>query len=727
MSLQSLSFDPNGRSAYVLAWTNGISGYELRPYHVEAGGRLAGPTAPPATVSEGEIAPDVRITPRTAYFVSRKGVWQFRRSAAGGLTPLTPPCVTTGRSVEVHDLRREVTKPGDKVASFEVERGDFLAPISLVLDPAARIAYVLNREYYYKGTEVVTSSGSHGSSRDVDVAHSVVRLRMEADGSLVPMSVPAVSVDTGVSSLSLSPDGHTLYAVDAGHQRVVGYRASADGALTPSPSPPVPGRSIAFNPAVGVAYVARDGQIDQYRVSPDGALTPVSPASVAVPTARLIGGVRTPVRALCVDSGNRCLFAWYDHGGGYTVVAAYPIRAGGTLAASPVTTVPVGIWYGTAQMAVLPSPTPLPPRRRPAPVSPETKRAPQGEEFAYALNSEDVTISQYRVGRGGALRPLTPPAVKAGSSPFLTGESDLCADPAGRFLYVSSGFAPAKVSQFRIRADGTLSPLSPPEITLPSGASVGSIAIDGAGRFAYAGDRNGARVYAFTVNADGTLSANPAHDMEVSPSLSRLYLNRSARMLLVLHDNNYLDSYRIGPDGGLTYLARFQPNLSQPFAFDVSGRFAFYGDGYGQIWQYRFAPNGALSENIPRAVPAGGRPESVAVTPDGRFAYAANRGDFPGDGSVSGYRLDPEGHLTALRPSSVLTGTSPCLVTVVPSGRFLYAVSPGQGLDAPARPSPPISVISQYRVGPDGGLSALTPPAVVAGRDVSRFVVVRRH
>nr|WP_206441166.1 lactonase family protein [Streptomyces boncukensis] len=71
----------------------------------------------------------------------------------------------------------------------------------------------------------------------------------------------------------------------------------------------------------------------------------------------------------------------------------------------------------------------------------------------------------------------------------------------------------------------------------------------------------------------------------------------------------------------------------------------------------------------------GNYPSALALSPDGRFAWAANRGDD----SVALFRLDGEGGLPALVTTVPCGGHWPRDLAVHPSGRWLYAANERSG------------------------------------------------
>jgi 6-phosphogluconolactonase len=83
----------------------------------------------------------------------------------------------------------------------------------------------------------------------------------------------------------------------------------------------------------------------------------------------------------------------------------------------------------------------------------------------------------------------------------------------------------------------------------------------------------------------------------------------------------------------------------------------------------------------------------IATTPNGLFAYTTNAGS----GTISGYRVGPDGTLTGLEDGGVTAdlgaNSAPIDMAVSPDGRFLYALSSGN------------AEIIQLRIHGDGTLS----------------------
>ena len=96
-------------------------------------------------------------------------------------------------------------------------------------------------------------------------------------------------------------------------------------------------------------------------------------------------------------------------------------------------------------------------------------------------------------------------------------------------------------------------------------------------------------------------------------------------------------------------------------------------------------------------VAAGTGPQSLAVDPSGKYAYAANSGS----NNVSQYTIAANGALTPT--STIAARTNPVALTVDPSGVFVYVANLGS------------ADVSQYAIGLNGILTLMATPAVAAG------------
>lgn len=99
-----------------------------------------------------------------------------------------------------------------------------------------------------------------------------------------------------------------------------------------------------------------------------------------------------------------------------------------------------------------------------------------------------------------------------------------------------------------------------------------------------------------------------------------------------------------------------------------------------------------------------GEPVSVAIDSTNKYVYVAEYGDTFNSGTFGGdvrqMSLLPDGSVSYLRPASVLAGLRPVGVVASSKAGFVYVGNQGE------------ATISQYSVGPGGGLEPLTPPTV---------------
>ena len=359
---------------------------------------------------------------------------------------------------------------------------------------------------------------------------------------------------------------------------------------------------------------------------------------------------------------------------------------------------------------------------------------PNHQTFLYAANADYFMrsfVSRYRVAEdGGVSFAFSPPPLALAA---LAGEGidSLAAAPNGHFLYAANG-GDNTVSQFRIGADGELSPLTPP--TVPARKFPGFLLMDPKGRFLYALSGYGNTLYA--IGPDGRLTVKSMvttkawvqdQDHDVVPAgfgaidSSGTFLYACADFRDVSGPGPYdcdgmTVGYRLAPDGGVTALtpatkyragrrgfAPFPPETGQliqrdkAIVFSTAGRFAFvlaskpmvklYGDAPDYIVvPMRVGADGSLLPlpevpTPPVLQPISGFPwnPTLVVDPSGRFLLVrVNPGDPRSYGSgIARFRIGPEGSLTPL-------GVTPHDGLVVgiafgPVGHLMYVLSRAPG------------------------------------------------
>ena len=265
-------------------------------------------------------------------------------------------------------------------------------------------------------------------------------------------------------------------------------------------------------------------------------------------------------------------------------------------------------------------------------LSPLALTAQNNNQYAYVSIADSGQVFGYRLNAtNGNLTSLE-------GSPFtnsnLDGSSSIAADPAGRFLYATSQYAPTgkNVIGFRIdRPTGRLTPL--PGSPFSAGAVASSIAIDPSGRFAYVTNFQGNSVSAFKIDQN------------------------SGRLLPIT-------SYAAG---------------STPFAATVDplGKFVYVANlGSNDVSGYAInQATGTLTQITGSPFPTGTGPRSLAVDPNERFVYVANEGSD----NIWGYTINPtSGALAPLGTSPYAVGDAGLTsVAVAPTGAQVYVAGNG--------------------------------------------------
>ncbi len=201
------------------------------------------------------------------------------------------------------------------------------------------------------------------------------------------------------------------------------------------------------------------------------------------------------------------------------------------------------------------------------------------------------------------------------------------------------------------------------------GTAPNSVAVDPTGRYAYVTNNTGVRAY--TIGADGTLTANGAQ-LSMGSNPVSVAVDPTGRYAYVANNgSNTISMYTIGADGTLTANGTPVAAGSHPYsvAVDPTGRYAYVtNNGGGTVSMYTIGAGGTLTAN--GTVAAGSNPSSVAVDPTGRYVYVANTGG----NTVSMYTIGADGTLTA-NGTPVASGDSPVSVAVDPTGRYAYVAN----------------------------------------------------
>ena len=285
-----------------------------------------------------------------------------------------------------------------------------------------------------------------------------------------------------------------------------------------------------------------------------------------------------------------------------------------------------------------------------------------GTQFLYVVNAGDGTVSGFLIDpTNGALTPIV-------GSPFTVGSAPdaIAADVNGQFLYVANSGSNS-ISAFTINVStGALTPVAGSPFAV--GGSPLFVAVDPTASFVYAYypvptgyGGTGGPVYVNSAESDFAIDTTTGALTPVAGS-PFLFLNAPA---CTFSDGNYNDcftptAFAIAPSGKFLYMG-LTYTCCIPYA--TGGMFAVesINPGTGAITAGPFGPTGVW--------PVG----SIAIHPSGNFLYAGN----PAQNAVYGFSVDASSGLltavTSVVEGGVSVNASAQLVSVDPSGRFLYA------------------------------------------------------
>jgi len=337
-------------------------------------------------------------------------------------------------------------------------------------------------------------------------------------------------------------------------------------------------------------------------------------------------------------------------------------------------------------------------------------------KFAYVANSGFDNVSMYGINPStGALTPLAPPRIAAGTQP-----ASVAVDPSGKFAYVAN-FGSNTVSMFTIdTSTGALTPIGSP---VPAGSGPVSVAVAPAAsgkfaKFAYVANRGSNDVSMYSIDsATGALTpmGSPVTaqfrpiSVAVQISGNSAYVATdgcpgTAQTCVLMFTIN-------AATGALTPAGVVSPGSWSPasIAVDPSGRSAALIDGASKdVWVFSVnATTGALTETaFASTLPS---PTAVAIDPSGKFVYVTTAGpdsppspqcSYSGCSGVSMFTIDTS--MIGTNPNAVFTfkgtfgaGSYPTSIAIDQSGKFAYVASFGS------------QTISMYSIATDGSLTLI--------------------
>jgi hypothetical protein len=297
--------------------------------------------------------------------------------------------------------------------------------------------------------------------------------------------------------------------------------------------------------------------------------------------------------------------------------------------------------------------------------------------YLYTLSNMDCSISEFRIGAGGLLKPLPGRAVAAHKADVLVITHD------GRYLYAIDGNS-SSIYSYKIAPDGLLKRLAYTTRTekLPL-----NMAFDSTGKFAYVICGDGGDPQAgsntideYRVNKNGSLSPLNPWILNAGYWGGQLFAATN-KPYIYLPDQSGLTEYRVSATGHLVDPVKTPRGASYPQMFGVMDEQLGYvvatavqdtsrsfpdelvvtkvegGDKLSVVDTYSMDDTGALnyggdqfaSRNHPFAAVA-----SLVLDPAKHIVYAIDAESF----KIFRYRINPDGTITQLLPSGI-TGHAP--------------------------------------------------------------------
>ncbi len=230
----------------------------------------------------------------------------------------------------------------------------------------------------------------------------------------------------------------------------------------------------------------------------------------------------------------------------------------------------------------------LAPKPSPAVTGNSVAFTPNGN-FAIIVNSNNATLSSYRLDSAGALTPIS--TVATGGSP-----EDTVVDRSGKFAYVSDTNNDT-VLEYSISTGGVLTPIG----SVPAGGYNPRALVVSPNGFLYCGNTSSGSVTEFAINAStGTLSLVNSYSIWVQPQPGTLWMSFAPTGAYAYVGNGEeIAALTVDTStGGLTS----NGTISNPYGelwggVDPSGRFLFSAGEAGMVSQFIISGSGTLIPN----------------------------------------------------------------------------------------------------------------------------------
>ena len=244
----------------------------------------------------------------------------------------------------------------------------------------------------------------------------------------------------------------------------------------------------------------------------------------------------------------------------------------------------------------------------------------------------------------------------------------------------------------------------------PTGNSPFSIQVHPSKQFLYVVNATDNAISLFKIDSSSGALTEVLPRTATGLSPGSIGMDSSGGVLFVANNgSNNISAYSIdSASGALTEVSGSPfPTYTHPNSLTVSptGKFLYVLDTNLALVAAYTITSGALQEIAGSPFPVGPSPFSEAIDPGEHFMYVTNAGSSTtSTGTVSVYTIDPTGALTPVPDSAFPTGTTPIAVLVHPSGEFLYVANSGS------------NNVSQFKIDSTTGvLTELNSPTVTAG------------
>ena len=259
--------------------------------------------------------------------------------------------------------------------------------------------------------------------------------------------------------------------------------------------------------------------------------------------------------------------------------------------------------------------------------------------WLFAVNAGSNDVSAFQVTASGL--SLTSRVSSGGARPIsLTVH--------GGVLYVLNAGGDGNISGFRVGTDGALSPI-PGSTRALSGTNVGpaQVAFSPDGQQLVVTEKTTNRLDVYTVDGDGVASAATSTASAGGTPFGFSFGHRDE--LFVSEAAGSASSYVIASDGSLTVASGAVLTHQGAPCWAVvtqNGKFGYTANAQGgSISGFAIANDGSISliDADGRTAVVGGRNIDLALSGNSRYLY-----QLDGDRSISGFRIEADGHLTAV-------------------------------------------------------------------------------